>query len=314
MDPFLPHDDASEPDHTTSPTESFIRAAQLYGYRPHEDEPDQRPMPDETTVATALAGIFEALSSALVDTRLESDLEGLLWATVNLFHRAADRLQRDLDRNEDAQRVSQQEQDGSEVKSVELERLTAQGIALIDRRDVLEDMRDEACGLFEAHTGSSWRPRSGSKVNHGRLTSAVIDSRDFLAARRRAETQVLLPPGTKIAVSGGLDFNDHQLIWDVLDKALARHPDMVLVHGGSPTGTERIAACWAENRGITEIPFKPDWKRHNRAAPFRRNDEMLSIVPAGVIAFPGSGITDNLCDKARSLGIPVWRPREGSGA
>ena len=77
-----------------------------------------------------------------------------------------------------------------------------------------------------------------------------------------------------------------------------------------PTGAERIAACWAENRGVPQIAFKPDWKRHRRAAPFRRNDDMLSIVPTGIICFPGSGITDNLGDKARKLGIPVWRPQE----
>jgi hypothetical protein len=31
------------------------------------------------------------------------------------------------------------------------------------------------------------------------------------------------------------------------------------------------------------------------------------VVPYGLIVFPGSGITDNLTDKARRLGIPVWR-------
>lgn len=313
MAPFPPQDDSYEPHHHASPTDNVIRSVQLYGYRLHEDEPDSRPMPDDGAVQASLAGIFETLSGVLADTRLEPDLEGLLWAMVNLFHRAADRVQRELDRNEDAQRISQREQDGSEVKSVELERLTVRGIAMVERRDAFETMRDEACDLFEAHTGSRWRPRSGSQVNHARLTAAVIDSRDFLAARRRAETEVLLPPGTKIVVTGGLDFEDHHLIWDALDKSKTRHPDMVLVHGGSPTGAERIAACWADNRGVTQIAFKPDWKRHRRAAPFRRNDEMLSIMPAGIIGFPGSGITDNLCDKARGFGIPVWRP-QASGA
>jgi hypothetical protein len=38
-----------------------------------------------------------------------------------------------------------------------------------------------------------------------------------------------------------------------------------------------------------------------------RNDAMLEAPPAGLIAFPGSGISANLADKAKMLGIPVWR-------
>lgn len=34
---------------------------------------------------------------------------------------------------------------------------------------------------------------------------------------------------------------------------------------------------------------------------------MLQIVPKGVMHFPGTGINDNLADKARKLGIPVWK-------
>ena len=74
-------------------------------------------------------------SRRLSDTRLEPDLEDLLWSTVNLFHRATDRIERELDDNEQAQRKSQREQNGSEVRSVELERLTAEGITLIERRN-----------------------------------------------------------------------------------------------------------------------------------------------------------------------------------
>ncbi len=42
---------------------------------------------------------------------------------------------------------------------------------------------------------------------------------------------------------------------------------------------------------------------------------MLEALPVGLIAFPGSGVSANLADKARKLGIPVWRhgaevPRE----
>ena len=302
------HDDAEfEPPHASSPTDRVLSELQLYGYRPFHDEPDPRPLPEADAVAGAVVDIFDALVSTLSDTRLEPDLADLLWSAVNLFHRAVDRIERDLDDNEQAQRRSQKEQDGSEIRSVELERLTAEGQTLIERRNSMELFRDRAADQFERHLGSAWRPRSRSKVNHRALTSAVIDSRDFLAAKKRADNEVLLPLGPKIAVTGGLDFNDHRLIWDRLDRVHAKHPDMVLLHGGSPKGAELIAAKWATNRKVPQIAFKPDWTKHAKAAPFKRNDAMLDVLPIGVIVFPGTGIQDNLAGKARKLGIPVWR-------
>ena len=300
-----------EPPHTSSSTDHLITELQLYGHRPFQDEPDPRPLPEADTIGGAVADIFDSLVSTLGDTRLEPDLEDLLWSTVNLFHRAADRVHRELDKNEDAQKRSQKEQDGSEIRSVELERLLAEGMTLLERRDSMEFFRDQAADQFERHTGSSWRPRAGSMVNHRTLTSAMIDSRDFLAAKRRSETEVLLPAGSKIAFTGGLEFNDHRAIWDRLDKVHAKHPDMVLLHGGTPKGAERIAACWADNRKVPQIAFKPDWTRHAKAAPFKRNDQMLSVLPIGVIVFPGSGISANLADKAKMLGIPVWKFGDG---
>jgi hypothetical protein len=139
----------------------------------------------------------------------------------------------------------------------------------------------------------------------------MIDSRDFIAAKRRAETEVLLPAGPKIAFTCGLDFNDHSAIWDRLDKVHAKHPDMVLLHGGSPRGAELMAACWAHSRKVPQIAFKPDWARHTKAAPFKRNDQMLNVLHIGILVFRGSGISANLADKAKKLGIPVWTFAEG---
>jgi hypothetical protein len=296
-----------EPVHASSPTDHVLTELQLYGHRPFQDDPDPRPLPEAQTITGAVVDIFDALVSTLTDTRLEPDLEELLWSTVNLFHRATGRIERELDANEQEQRRSQKEQNGSEVRSVELERLVAEGLTLIERRNSLELFRDQAADRFEVHTGSAWRPRTGSMVNHRALTAAMIDSRDFLAARRRADTELLMPAGPKIAFTGGADFNDHGLIWGMLDKVRAKHPDMVLLHGGSRTGAERIAARWADDRKVAHIPFKPDWTRHAKAAPFKRNDQILEVLPIGVIVFPGSGIQENLADKARKLGIPVWR-------
>ena len=305
VSPFLSR---HEPIHAASPTAHLLDELQLFGYRPVADEPDPRPLPEPRIAAGAIADIFDALIATLSPTRLEPDLDPLLWSTVNLFHRAIDRIERDLDTNELAQKRGQEEQDGSEVRSSELERLIREGQGAIERRNAMEFLRDEAAAQYERQTGSLWRPRTKSKVNHRALTSAMIDSRDFLAARRRAENEVLLPPGPKIALTGGSDYNDHALIWEKLDKLRARHPDMALLHGGTSTGAELIAARWADARKVPQIAFKPDWKKHAKAAPFKRNDAMLATLPIGVLAFPGNGIQDNFCDKARILGIPVWRP------
>jgi hypothetical protein len=85
---------------------------------------------------------------------------------------------------------------------------------------------------------------------------------------------------------------------------------MVLLHGGSPKGAERIAARWADHRKVPQIAFKPDWARHAKAAPFKRNDQMLEVLPIGVMVFPGTGIQENLADKARKLGVPRLEVRE----
>jgi len=313
--PFLsPDTESGDEPHALSPTAHLLDELALYGHRPGRDEPDPRPLPEADAVRAGLGAIVDGFAAMLADTRLEDDLDDLLWSFVNLFHRKIGRVERDLDANEQAQRRSQSEQDGSEVRSVELERLIDQGIGLIERRNAFEFCRDHAAEHYEAVTGSLWRPRSGSMVNHRALTSAMIDSREFIAARRRAEAQLLVPAGSRIAFTGGPDFNDHRRIWAALDKVRAKHPDMVLLHGGSPRGAERIAACWADNRKVAQVAFKPDWNHHRNAAPFKRNDELLDVLPIGVIVFPGSGISRNLADKARKMGIPVWRFTEEGGA
>jgi hypothetical protein len=302
------------PDGTASPTAHLLDELSLYAHRPFEDEADLRPLPEPEKLQGALADIFDALVASFSDTRLEPDLEVLLWSVVNVFHRRIDRIEQELDRNETAQRASQRDQDGSEVRSVELEKLIAEGLTLIERRNSFEFLRDGAADLFNIHTGSAWRPRSGSMVNRTTMTAAMIDSREFINARRRADAETLLPKGTRIAFAGGVDCNDDHGIWTVLDKVHAKYIDMVLLHGGAPRGAEKIAACWADNRKVTQIVFKPDWARHAKAAPFKRNDQLLDAMPIGVVLFPGSGVTDNLADKAKTRGIPLCDRRNRGGA
>ena len=311
-----PSDDGPEPRHYASPTAAICDHAALYGATPEPGEPDNRVVWDE---AEAVAGIEQTVHTLIQSiapdgTQLADEREGLLWGFVNMLHAQAERIDRTADRIVPEMRDLERAQDGTEVKALELERLTERARNLGDRRDAFETMRDFAADAYRVETGQVWRPRRGSHTSRtGQLTSAAIDARDFRRARKDSETRAHLPQGTLVAIAGGKEVADGAAVWTTLDRTREKYGDMVLLHGGSP-GVEKIAASWAEARGVDQVVCRPDWNAHGKAAPFRRNDELLKLLPKGVIAFPGSGITGNLVDKARQLGIPVYRVPERTEA
>ena len=253
--------------------------AQLYGATPEPDETDPRDVWDQDDAIHSVRAAFQILAEGIgpIGTQLADERESLLWGFVNMLDAQTQRLDRAADRLSPDLRDLQHEQDGSEIKSRELELVTDRAQNLNARRDAFEQMRDAVADDYRIETGNIWRPRRGSHTSQtGKLTSAAIDARDFMRARSDRKTQAHLPQGTLVAITGG-------------------------------PGVERIAASWAEQHGVHQIVCKPDWDRHGRAAPFRRNDDLLNLLPKGLIAFPGSGITDNLVDKARQLGIPVQK-------
>ena len=283
--------------------------AALYGAAPERDEFDTREVWDEDDAIEAVLESFRILSQGVGPDgfQLADERESLLWGFVNMLDSQTNRLDRAADKLTPQLRDLQRDQDGTEIKSLELELLTSRAQNLGDRRDAFERMRDEAADAYRADTGSVWRPRRGSHTSQtGKLTSAAIDARDYMRARKDRKTMAHLPQGTLVAIAGGKDVADPAAVIVRLDQARAKYSDIVIVHGGGP-GVERIAARWAERNGVHQVVCKPDWDRHGRAAPFRRNEELLNLLPKGVIAFPGSGITENLIDRARQLGIPVAR-------
>ena len=292
-----------------SVTATVCENAALFGAAPERGEFDPREVWDRDDAIDAVGEAFRIIAQGVAPdgTQLADERESLLWGFVNTFDAQVKRLDRGVDKLAPELRDLQSAQDGTEVKSRELELVTDRAQNLGDRRDAFERMRDEAADAYRAETGDTWRPRRGSHVSQtGKLTSAAIDARDFMRTRKDRETRAHLPQGTLVAIAGGKNVSNAGAVFAPLDKARAKYDDIILCHGGGP-GVERIAAQWAERNGVHQVVCKPDWDRHGRAAPFRRNDELLNLLPKGLIAFPGSGITDNLVDKARALGIPVLR-------
>jgi hypothetical protein len=265
-------------------------------------------LPEGRIVAGAISDIFDALTFALQDSRLEPDLDDLLWSTVNVFHRATDRIERELDSNEQAQ-ARQREQDGSEVKSVELENLIAQGLTLIERRDSFEFMRDQAADHYERQVRKPWRPRSGSMVNHRNLTATMIDSRDFIRNRELAKARVPQRNPHRL-------HRRRKLPEPPPDLGSARsHPREAPRHGAPArrlrhrrrTDRRQMGREPQGSRG----PFKPDCETRRRL-PLQAQRHHARSDARGVVHFPGR-YSGQPRRQGRKLGIPVWK-QGGAGA
>ncbi len=298
-----------------SSTATVCEYAALYGATPERGEFDSRDIWDRDDALTALDEAFRIIAQGIVPdgTQLADERESLLWGFVNMLDAQTRRLERTADKLVPDMKDLQREQDGSEIKSFELEQITARAQNLGDKRDAFEELRDAAATAYRVETGDTWRPRNGSNTSQtGKLTASAIDARDLQRARKDRQIKAHLPEGTLVAVAGGKQAGNPSAVIGTLDKLKVKYDDVILVHGGG-SGVEKIAARWAERNAVHQIICKPDWTAHGRAAPFRRNDDLLNLLPKGLIAFPGSGITDNLVDKARKLGIPVQRIIPSSG-
>ncbi len=294
-----------------SPTAVICENLERFGGAPAKGDPDSRAIWDRDEALAGLDTILDNFVDEIAPdgTQLADERESLLWGFVNTLHMQTVRLDRAVDRLSPKLKDLQHAQDGTEINAWELERIIERARNLGDRRDAFEQLRDAAAERYRADTGNTWRPRHGSHFSRtAQLTSAAIDARDFLRARENSKTQAHLPEGTLVAVTGSKPVEDANPICAALDQVRGKYNDMVLVHGGGP-GAEKIAARWAESKGVHQVVCKPDWTAHGRAAPFRRNDQLLKLLPKGLISFPGSGVSENLVDKAQQLGIPVKRIR-----
>lgn len=110
----------------------------------------------------------------------------------------------------------------------------------------------------------------------------------------------------KILVCGGRDFDDYEYIKETLEMIHAEHEITCLVHGAA-TGTDSLAAAWAEEKGIELVPYPADFEKFGRAAGPIRNSQMLKENIELVIAFPGGAGTMDMIKKARRQGKHILR-------
>ena len=295
-------------DDAQSPTGYICEQAELFGVTPGPDEFDTREIWHKKSATNALRQIYQLFVSEILTEgfQLHDETEPLLWGITHVFHAQASRLERAIDPLIPQLQDLIEAEDGTEMHSFQLQRTQERAQNLNDRRDAMEILRNAATELYHEFTTNHWQPRRGSFTTQtSKITAASIDAKEYISAKQRKETEALTPQGTLIAVTGSKTFKNDDYVLKVMEACYTKHPDMVLLHGGNNQGPEAVASLWAKTKGIQQVFCKPNWDSHGRSAPFRRNDEVIKLLPAGIIAFPGEGIVKNLVQKATAAGIPV---------
>lgn len=112
----------------------------------------------------------------------------------------------------------------------------------------------------------------------------------------------------RLLVCGGRDYCNKAAVFAALDRAHAKRPVSVLIHGGA-RGADSLAEDWAICHHVEVAAFPADWQRNGKSAGPIRNMRMLAEgKPDGVVAFPGGCGTEHMVTLARDAGLPVWQP------
>jgi hypothetical protein len=276
---------------------------------------DPRPHPDEACLVQLGEAVLNEMLDTVCDTALEDFQTTILEGVIGGFHSAIERIRRDADRARDDAKRLMRDFDGSEVGDTDLQDATRKFMAADVAAMALEIVRDAAAATYTVQTGDVWTPWRGS-VRTSRATAAMIDAKDALRAKRQRDQAELDPTGSVVAFRGSpkaVGRNDANRIFDALNYALGKFPDMALATCGAP-GSEKLALRWAAQKRVRVILVHPDFDRLRKAAPLRANDTLLELDPVLVLTLPvsleaspsaahPSGVVLNLGQKAEQAGI-----------
>lgn len=110
----------------------------------------------------------------------------------------------------------------------------------------------------------------------------------------------------KLAIVGSRTFTDKNLFNSTLEKYIIDHGLPTTIVSGGAAGADTLAERWAVAHGIATEIYKPDWKKHGKAAGVLRNTDIVANC-THMIAFPskrGKGTQDSI-KKAIARGIDV---------
>lgn len=92
-----------------------------------------------------------------------------------------------------------------------------------------------------------------------------------------------------IAVIGSRNFDDYEFVENIVSAVIAdlaeqTNSDKITIVSGGAKGTDLLAERFAKQHSFPMLIFRPDYKNFGKAAPIRRNREILEHSDM-VIAF-----------------------------
>ena len=228
-------------EHTTETYQgAFIEASEMAKLS-IVSEAEKLDMPDPEQAAHAVEQMLATMFDVFRDTRMEEFAADLAWGFVNSFHMVAKRIE---GREDDAAKKLGdlvRSYDPSEIYAVELEETQLLCQTLENCAEAMRCMRDHAGNVYRVETGRPFSTVRGSRVS-SKLTASMIDGADYLAARAAKRRDEHNPSGPIVAFSGGMEWHDHEQLFERLDQIKRRIPSMVLMTTAMNKGADAIAA------------------------------------------------------------------------
>ncbi len=103
----------------------------------------------------------------------------------------------------------------------------------------------------------------------------------------------------KILIVGSRSITDYDL-----SKLISEEVTMII--SGGAKGVDALAEKYADENRISKMILQPDYKKYGRAAPLKRNEEMVRICDTVLVIWDGISRGSAYTIKyARKIGKPI---------
>ena len=107
----------------------------------------------------------------------------------------------------------------------------------------------------------------------------------------------------RVIVAGSRDITDYRIVADAIAQSGFNVTEVV---SGACPGVDGLGERWSTHALIRLARFPAEWSKHGRAAGPIRNAAMAEYADALVAVTNGSPGTEDMINKMRALGKPVY--------